>query len=94
MTFKTVLWPKPPMMFEIQENHMELFQLRVIDEKKELDEKIAKLQAMWDDPIFPTLPPSERLRLEKQANIMQDYSAVLGERIAAFDATPDETARQ
>lgn len=64
---------------------MKEFQQRVVDEKKELDEKIARLQAFRDNPIFETLSSAERLRLEKQSIIMQDYSAILGERIAAFE---------
>jgi hypothetical protein len=63
---------------------MSPFQQRVVDEKSELDDKIAKLKAFWDNPIFPTLPEAERQRLEKQSNIMDDYSAILGERIANF----------
>lgn len=63
---------------------MQPYQQRVIDEKAELDDRLAKLQAFWDNPIFTTLPPAERERLERQSRIMQDYSAVLGERIAAF----------
>jgi hypothetical protein len=63
---------------------MQPFQQRVVDEKKALDDKINDLDAFWSSPIFPTLPEAERGRLEKQFNIMVEYSAVLGDRIAAF----------
>jgi hypothetical protein len=65
---------------------MEPHQERVVAEKKELDEKLAKLetfifrgQGKWFD-----VPDAERLRMTKQYCHMMDYSRVLGERIAAF----------
>lgn len=63
---------------------MQPFQQRVVDEKKELDEKIAKLKAFWDNPVFPTLPEVERVRLERQFDVMEEYSSILAERIANF----------
>jgi hypothetical protein len=59
-------------------------QQRVVDEKSDLDAKLQRLKAFWDSPIFPTLPDAEKERLERQSNIMDEYSRVLGERIAAF----------
>jgi hypothetical protein len=64
---------------------MQPFQQRVVDEKKELDERLAKLNDFWNNPIFGTLPDAEKVRLEKQSLLMQSYSEILGERIAAFD---------
>jgi len=59
-------------------------QQRVIDEKKELDEKLGKLLSFFQSPIFVSLAEAERVRLRCQARFMEGYSAVLGERIEAF----------
>jgi hypothetical protein len=59
----------------------------VVEEKTQLDERIAKLEAFIkanDVFAFGTLDPNERVRLQKQRLYMQYYSEVLGERIAAF----------
>ncbi len=65
---------------------MELYQERVVVEKKELDDKLVKLKnfifrsgGKWLD-----VPDAERLRMVKQYGYMSDYSRILGERIAAF----------
>lgn len=63
---------------------MQPYQQRVVDEKRELDERREKLGAFKNSAIFPTLPWQEQERLNTQAHIMTMYSAVLGERIAAF----------
>ena len=59
-------------------------QQRVVDEKKELDEKREKLGVFKGTDFFASLPWQEQERLNTQAHIMTMYSAVLGERIAAF----------
>jgi hypothetical protein len=59
-------------------------QLRVIEEKAELDERRDKLNAFGQGDIFPTLPQDEQQRLIRQCKIMDQYSVVLAERIAAF----------
>ena len=63
---------------------MQPHQQRVVDEKTELDEKLSKLNAFWNNPIFAGLPEAERDRLHRQAVLMQQYSDVLAERIAVF----------
>jgi hypothetical protein len=63
---------------------MQAFQQRVVDEKKELDDKIAKLETFSEGPIFGGLSEAEQGRLSKQVEYMQMYSDVLGERITAF----------
>jgi len=60
------------------------FKDRVVAEKAELDEKIGKLQTFATGPIFDKLPPEEKGRMHNQFSVMQDYSKILGERIAAF----------
>ena len=61
-------------------------QQRVVEEKRELDEKLQKLKAFISSASFTTIvqDEAERGRLVCQEEIMNDYSAVLGERIAAF----------
>jgi len=63
---------------------MQAHQERVVNEKKELDEKREKLGTFIEGKIFQTLSPEERNRLERQAIAMTTYSTILGERIAAF----------
>lgn len=53
-------------------------------EKAELDEKREKLTAFTFTDAFSGLPKEEQARLNRQHGIMEQYSNVLGERIAAF----------
>jgi hypothetical protein len=60
-------------------------QQRVVAEKHELDEKIDKLKAfIMESPIFQKLPDDERSRLNRQYDVMVEYSRILGARIEAF----------
>lgn len=59
-------------------------QQRVVTEKEELAEKLAKLLAFFQTPIFAGLSEAEQSRLRNQARFMDGYAAVLEERIAAF----------
>jgi len=59
-------------------------QQRVVDEKAELDDKIAKLAAFFGANIFRGLDIAEKARLSSQHAAMKIYSQVLGERIAVF----------
>lgn len=62
-------------------------QQRVVEEKKENDDRLVKLVAFIEsNPAFNTvLIEAERNRLRRQRKIMEDLSAVLGERISAFN---------
>lgn len=60
------------------------YQVRVVEERRELDVKIASLDEFTRASAFTALDQSERHRLEHQLSIMQAYSFVLGERINAF----------
>lgn len=60
------------------------YQQRVIDEKAELDARRVKLMAFKDKDNFAALPSREQELLNTQSHVMTMYSAVLGERIAAF----------
>lgn len=61
-------------------------QQRVIDEKRELDDKIEKLSAFFGTPLFGKLDAAEQQRLNAQGLAMTTYSVILDERIAAFTA--------
>lgn len=63
---------------------MQPHQQRVVDEKTELDEKRAKLEAFTHTEDFANLPRSERDRLEHQAFHMTAYSDILAARIFEF----------
>jgi len=59
-------------------------QQRIVDEKAELDERLAKLMTFTCTPTFAALDEAERNRLAQQAETMAKYSEILGERIEAF----------
>lgn len=63
---------------------MELYQKRVLDEKRALDEKITKLDAFINTETFHQIPLDERNVLQKQLAVMRQYSDVLRERIVLF----------
>lgn len=56
-------------------------QQRVVDEKRELDAKIAKLGEFIDGPTFIRDGDAERIRLRLQLKYMIQYSDVLEERL-------------
>lgn len=61
---------------------------RVLDEKQDLDLRIARLDEFKRrNPVFQTLPEAERARLARQLDVMRELSVILGERIAAFRST-------
>jgi hypothetical protein len=59
-------------------------QQRVIAEKEALDVKREKLIGFIQSPEFDGITVQERSLLTRQLTAMDDYSAVLGERICAF----------
>lgn len=60
------------------------FQQRVVEEKKELDDKLQKLSLFFDTPVYASLDSAEQERLQKQEVAMITYSEILGDRIRAF----------
>lgn len=60
------------------------WQKRVIEEKEILDSRLERLDNFIGKSLYCAASRSEQERLCRQASIMRDYSAVLGERIAAF----------
>jgi len=63
---------------------MKDYQLRVVEEQKDLNEKISKLSAFIGGEIFPTLGQGEQTLLSQQLTAMSVYSDILGRRIALF----------
>lgn len=62
-------------------------QQRVLDEKRDLDGRLSKLDAfILDNPLYRQLPGEEQDRLSRQSEAMAAYSGILGERIDAFSA--------
>ena len=65
--------------------NMEAYQERVVQEKKELDEKISKLNIfLQSDDIDSKVDIQEKSRLVSQLCAMTIYSNLLFERIANF----------
>ena len=63
---------------------MKPYQERVVIEKKELDDKRAKLTNFMNGDIYLTLDKPEQYRLTRQLDAMNLYASMLGERISAF----------
>jgi hypothetical protein len=63
---------------------MEAHQERLVVEKRELGEKIDKLDAFINGHVFGGIPKIEQDLLQLQVIHMRAYSEILGERIAAF----------
>jgi len=59
-------------------------QQRVVDEKEQLDFKLAGLNAFLSTRTFDSLGKLEQGRMLRQAGFMSQYSAVLADRIRAF----------
>ena len=63
---------------------MEPHQKRVVAEKADLEGKIERLTNFLGTERFASLDADEQDRMRRQLGHMSAYSAVLGERIAAF----------
>lgn len=66
---------------------LEDWQQRVVDEKAELDKKLAALATFQNTQTHNALPREERDRLVRQRRYMEQYSQVLNERVTAFYET-------
>lgn len=64
---------------------MKLYQQKVVNEQDALIARIEKLKAFIANPVFKAQPVVERELLTRQYNVMNQYSAILQERIASFD---------
>lgn len=60
-------------------------QLRVVEEKADIDLRISRLDAFIErNPIFATVPADEQDRLKRQLDVMHELSSILRQRIAQF----------
>ncbi len=59
-------------------------ELRVIEEHKQLEERIGKLVKFVASDIFMRLPPSQQGLMKRQYKVMTEYSDILAERIKGF----------
>jgi hypothetical protein len=66
---------------------MEAYQERVVGEKVQLDEKIAKLREFFGTSTFGALPEKERRLMSLQHAAMLDYTVILGQRVTLFETT-------
>lgn len=64
---------------------MQPFQQRVVDEERDLNDKIEKLTAFIPTELFKRLPPAEQDRMKNQLMYMGRYASILRQRIEAFD---------
>lgn len=71
-------------MTTIDTSNFQPHQLRVVQEKADLDTKLAALKSFVAGDIFPTINKAEQDHLVRQAEAMEQYSSILGERIAIF----------
>ena len=81
---KDMLYVKTGVEFEIAKTGVPPYQQRTINKKRELDERLDKLNAFMDSVLFQSLNPDEANRMRVQVRHMTGYSQVLAERIAAF----------
>lgn len=63
---------------------MEEYQLRVVEEKSELDARIEKLHRFMMGSQYDKLSELKRDQLVRQHIAMSQYSGILGERINGF----------
>lgn len=60
------------------------YQVRVVEEKKSLDEKISKLSSFIGSVKFGGIGIDEQNRMRNQEAAMMNYSNILSERIENF----------
>lgn len=72
---------------------MEPYQERVIEEKRELDDKIEKLKTFMNDEVFDELPQKEKENMSIQLSAMFTYSSALKSRIEAFEEADQTTQK-
>lgn len=59
-------------------------EIRVVNEKTEVDDRIAKLVAFMMTETYSSLPPVDQGLLMVQIRSMRMYSECLGDRISRF----------
>lgn len=68
------------------ERVLQPFQIRVLEEKEELDGRVERLGDFIAGAAFKHLDALEKARMRKQMALMSELSTILGARIAAFQA--------
>lgn len=63
---------------------VEDWQKRVVDERAELCARLAKLRQFKTTAEYAAMDRPQRALLDRQADIMQAYADILGQRIALF----------
>lgn len=71
-------------MPDIETKQFEPHQLRVIQERKDLDWRLGNLVAFFASVRFAMLPQEDNDLLKRQADVMAEYSRILSDRIARF----------
>lgn len=72
-------------MPEPQAGAVPAHQQRVLDEKQELDARIAKLgEFIQSNPLFLAVDADEQARLRRQLDVMHELAVILADRIAHF----------
>ena len=64
---------------------MEEYQKRVVDERFQLQNRVAKLQSFVNSEKITNLAAEEQSLLLRQLDVMHQYNDILGERIERFD---------
>lgn len=60
------------------------YQERVVAERRQLNEKIARLEAFIDGTVYPKLSETEQDLLKQQLAVMRQYRYVLALRMALW----------
>jgi hypothetical protein len=63
---------------------MQDWQQRVIGEKDQLDDRIEKLESFLSSTQVDNVEENALELLQRQLTVMQEYSAILGERIDSW----------
>lgn len=63
---------------------LQLHQYRMLTERDDLADKVAKLESETEGEMFRSLNQDEQMRMVRQLNCMRGYLQALNERIEAF----------
>lgn len=77
-------------MSEIKKG-LQLHEIRVVEERIELMNKITKLHTFMNSDFYQTLNKESQLHFEEQKTTMEKYADVLLKRITLFEGTMENT---
>ena len=60
------------------------YQLRAVEEKAQLDGRLAGLTTFLESPQIDNVAPVEQVRLLEQQRVMRLYAEILGKRIQGW----------